>query len=119
MRYTIGARVVENDGTVSDGIFSYGEYGFPCILVPDDLGDKKYRIPVFTDVEEAKDFARHLCIIHRDEVRKRAEFHNLDISQFRFFVVKVDSSKFKRKIGEPYNTKKGSQYKTQKYYYVT
>ena len=119
MRYTIGARVVENDGKISDGIFAYGEYGLACILVSDDLGDRKYRIPVFTDLEEAKDFARHMCIIHRDEFHKRAQRRNFDISQFRFFVVKVDSSKFKRKLGEQDGITRESKYKSRKYYYVT
>ena len=106
MRYAIGTKVLENDGTISDGILGYSRYGCSCILVSANIENNKYFTPIFEDVNEAKDFVKYMCSAYRDEFHKRAKRYNLDISQFRFFLVKVDSIKFKRKLGKIVENKK-------------
>ena len=119
MRYAIGARIVENDGKISDGIFAYNKYGLSCILVSDNLKKDEYRTPIFADINEANDFAKRMRLAYKEEFHQRASRYNLDLSQFRFFVIKVDSSKFGRTLGDIYKTTKETQYKTRKYYYIT
>lgn len=117
MRYAIGARVVENDGTISDGLYGYGEYGLSCLIVSEDIKPNQYRIPVLSDLKEAQNYVKDLSRLHKDEFHGRAKRHNLDISQFRFFLVKVDSSNFKRKLGVETSTKQGN-YKSRKVYWI-
>lgn len=117
MRYAIGARVVENDGTISDGLYGYGEYGLSCLIVSEDIKPNQYRIPVLSDLKEAQNYVKDLSRLHKDEFHGRAKRHNLDISQFRFFLVKVDSNNFKRKLGAEANTKQGN-YKSRKVYWI-
>lgn len=117
MKYAIGARVLENDGKVSDGLYGYGQYGLSCLIVSEDIKPNQYRIPVFSGLKEAERCVKHLSHIHRDEFHGRAQRHKLDISQFRFFLVKVDSSNFKRKLGSVVNSKQGD-YKSRKVYWI-
>ena len=118
MRYAIGARILENDGEISDGIFGYSKYGVSCILVSNNLEDEQYYIPVFRELKEAKDFVNALSATYRDKFHRRSKRYNLDISQFRFFLLKVDSNKFTRKLGKLVENK-NSKYSSQKFYWVT
>ena len=118
MRYTIGARIIETDGKTSDGIYAYNKYGLSCILTSDKITPNSYRIPVFSDLSEAEDYVKSLCKSFRKEFHSRANKHHFDISQFRFFLVKVDSSKFKRKLVSVAQQKKQTKYLTLKLYFV-
>ena len=115
MRYAIGARVLNNDGTICEGIFGYGKYGLSCILLDNTIKNEYCRIDVFTDVKEAQHYARHLAVVHRSEFKSRARKHHLDISQFRFFLIKVDSSRFPYRLCNPAKPR-ATQYQTRMLY---
>lgn len=118
MRYTIGARVIENDGTISDGIYGYGHYALPCIITDTEVKPNTYAIPIFTDIAEAEDYVKSLCRNCRKEFHSRAHRHDLDISQFRFFLLKVDSLKFKRKLSGISTYQGTSKYSSRKLYWI-
>lgn len=116
MRYCIGVKVVNRKHEIEEGLFAYGEYGFPCILMSDTTDDHKYKIPVFSDIKEAEHFVKELSRAYRIEFHSRAKRYNLDISQFRFFLIKVDSLKFERKLIEEFPIKSNSKYHSKKLY---
>lgn len=119
MRYTIGVRIVENNGDIADGIFAYDKYGIATALCKnekEDIKENEYRAKIFNNIEDVRNEVKEFAKSYRKEFHKRAKKYNLDISEFRFFVLKVDTPKFKYKIGEEY--KIANKHKPYKMFYV-
>lgn len=118
VRYAIAVSLVENDGNVVDGIFAYGKYGLATALCKkkENYEKNEYRTKIFTNVLDAKQEVKNLSKAYRREFHKRAKKYNLDISKFRFFILKVDTPKFKYEIGEECKT--SNTKKPYKVYYI-
>lgn len=94
MRYTIGSTVLNKNGDICDGIYGFNSRGLPVILsnFPDTF-DLNSRIPVLDNIEDAQNYVKYLSKIYYKEFHNRAKNFNFDVSQFKFFIRKVDSSK--------------------------
>ena len=106
MRYTVGVKLLSKDGSSVEGLYAIGNTGLSYILTPNGRSNYDDVILVFNDLKEAQAFVKILCKLYRTEFRTRAKSHNLDISQFRIFLLKVDSSNFKFKLNEKRYKKK-------------
>ena len=118
MRYTIGVQIVDKTGELCNGLYVIGKYGLPFILTDNAVVKDDDRIEIFNDLEEAK--------IRKDDLQKsyRFEFHSTakrvgaDISLYRFYILKVDSLNFKRKLGKKDIITKKSKYNSIERYYI-
>lgn len=102
MRYTFGARIYSKDG-LGDGIYTFGELGLPellsfeCLKKAVEIGHLgfKNKILVANSLKEAQEYVKHLSKIYRYEFDKQAKRYNIDKKELRFFLLKLDSLKFK------------------------
>jgi hypothetical protein len=94
MRYAIGAHSVERE-TLNpiDGLYVYGSLGMPFVLTKKSDAAKA-RIPIFEDIADAQRFLSSLSKKYRKSFEREAKLIKTNRSEFRFFLVKVDSSKF-------------------------
>lgn len=109
MRYVIGARVPNNDGVVAEGLYVISKYGLPWIATKKTFQTTTIdneRIMVFESIQEIEDYIKGLRKAYYKEFHDRAKRYNLDIRDFRFFPLKLDSYKMKCiKLGEQSWTK--------------
>ena len=118
MRYVIGARVPNNDGSIADGLFVWGSFGLPYILtdkaIEKNNEDSKDKIIIFDSIEKVNDYIQELRNSYYREFHDRAARYNLNIGDFRFYPLKFDSSKMNHiKLGRRVSFKD----KKQKIYY--
>lgn len=102
MRYAIGG--ITNDdfsGKEIKGIFSYSPVG-SSVLLTNFVNYRKdfFRIPVFNNLSDAEKFLKELSKNFQKESRSVKKL-NCKTSLFRFFLIKVDSSKFPLKLDKP------------------
>ena len=103
MRYTFGARIHNKDDGLVDGIYTFGELGLPellsfeCLKKAVEIGHLglKNKILVANSLKEAQEYVKHLSKIYRYEFNKQAKRYNIDKKELRFFLLKLDSLKFK------------------------
>jgi len=111
MRYVIGTRIPNNDGKVVEGLYVFGKYGLPWIMSDKALKKNSIddeRIMVFESVEEIENYIKYLRKAYYTEFHGRAKRYNLDIRDFRFYPLKLDTYKMKHiKLGEQSWTKDG------------
>lgn len=106
MRYTIGCRVVGSDREVQDGYYVFGNWGLPFVArsieelrprIDKKTGKVKETIymPVFDNLDGAKAYISELSSSYWKEFHSSAKKYGVPVSEFRFFLRKVDSSKLK------------------------
>jgi hypothetical protein len=84
-----------------------------------NIGPNKFRIRVFSDLSDAQNFVESLSKAYRKEFVSTARRYNLpDISLFKFYLVKVDSTKFNRTLTGEYSPKRKKEYNSEKMYYI-
>ena len=113
MRYVVGARVLNNDGTIVEGLYVYGKYGLPYILTKDNYSEGS-RLVIFETLKEINEYLDELRKAYYTEFHNRASRYNLNLKDFKFYALKYDSSKMKhiKTCGFVY-----SKDKTHKYHY--
>ena len=97
-KYTIGCRVLEKDGRVTDGIYIIGDLGFTWISNPEKINfDTKHmrEIYVIDNADDAAKYVQFLSRIYRNEFRSRAKKLNADVGEFRFYPIKMTNPMFK------------------------
>jgi hypothetical protein len=122
MRYVVGVRTVERStGCPVEGLFCYDKLGLPFIL-PNRANPKSPypKLPVFSSVDDAQAFLSYLSKRYYKDFAKEAIRLNAHRSHFAFFLLKVDSSNFKRNLIkiENYKSKITAEYKTAEFYYI-
>lgn len=104
MRYVIGTRVPNNDGTIADGLYVINKYGLPWIMTEKAMAKgniESERIMVFESVEEINKYIEYLRKAYYKEFHDRAKRYNLDIRDFRIYPLKFDTYKMKHiKLGK-------------------
>jgi hypothetical protein len=108
MRYLIGSKVQNDCKKIIEGFYGYGKYGIPEIITRENQ-DESFNIVVFNSLDEAKEYISSLSKGYYFEFSKRIERYNLDRNQFKFFLVKLDSSKCPIKLTEKYEYKSKSK----------
>jgi hypothetical protein len=95
-KYTIGGRVLNKNGSVVEGIYVIGKYGFPYICANlDEKLEKDDRIIVLNDLETAQNYIRYMSRIYRYEFRERAKKLGVNAGEFRYYLVKLTDKRFK------------------------
>lgn len=99
MRYTFGARIPSKDGQIVEGLYIFNDYGLASIIPFNEETATKLkktsRMLVADNLEDAQEYVKHLSKCYHKEFHDRAKRENLNISDFRFYLIKLDSSKFK------------------------
>lgn len=99
MRYVIGAKVPNNNGSIADGLYVWGKYGLPYILTSNNYGDDS-RIIIFNNLDEVNEYLKELRNSYYKEFHDRAARYNLKIEDFKFYALKFDTPKMNHiKIG--------------------
>ena len=102
-------------GVVSEGIYAYSPSDTSVLLTEFTKIPKNFfKVPVFTDLTNAKNFVKEKT----KQKHKLEKTHNFK-SPFRFFLIKVDSSKFPAKIDTGcFCSKHKEKYQSLKFYYL-
>lgn len=96
-KYTIGCRVLEKHGRVTDGVYTIGDLGFTWISKPEEIDFKEKHIReiyVIDNIDDVQKYIQFLSRIYRNEFRSRAKKLNVDVSEFRFYPIKLTNSMF-------------------------
>ena len=99
LRYAIGCSVIEKNRKKIDGLYVIGAYGLPYIVC-DITNDANCEIRVFDSPEAVKAYIRQLSSAYNLEFSSRAKHLGVDRDCFRFYPIKVDSSKFPFKLSK-------------------
>jgi hypothetical protein len=96
MRYTIGCKVLDKDGTIVDGVYVFtNKYGLPIICNDiNKIKDERHLLYCIKELEDAQNYIRYLSRLYRTEFRQRAKKLNVSVDNFRFYLMKLDSDKF-------------------------
>lgn len=98
MRYVIGICCTDIKNVLQNGVFAFThKTGTPVNLISDKT--EAYYTFVFKNAKEANLYAKKLSKKYRKQFHKTAQETKLDVANFRFYVLKVDSINFKYKIG--------------------
>ena len=91
--------VITLSGKIIDGIYVFNDYGLASIVSLDGKICRKFkendRVIVAENLEDAQAYLKYLSKCYYREFHDRAKKENLNINDFRFYLVKLDSSKFK------------------------
>ena len=94
MRYIIGSRIPGSDGNIVDGLYAYDKsYGLAFILTEGNR--TKYKdglIEVFDSIEDVNEQLNRLRHAYHNEFKGRAKKLNVDMSAFKFYPLRLDSS---------------------------
>lgn len=103
MRYTFGGKFISKQGEYCEGIYTFGKYGLPELLdfkylehgISQEKFDCENRILVANTLEEAQEFVKHLSHVYKREFDKDARRSRCSRDKFGFYLLKLDSLKFK------------------------
>ena len=116
MPYVIGVKMQEYDGSVSEGLYSFSDYGTKGICTLENKNDGNKRVLVFEDLKEAEDYVKFLSKNYRYEFGRRIINGKVVRKKVEFYLLKTNTPKFKFKF-----KKKGSRsiaYETAYFYYL-
>lgn len=99
LRYAIGCSVMEKNRKHTEGLYVRGVYGLPYILC-DITNATNCEVCVFNSPEAVKAYIRQLSSTYNLEFSSRAKRLDVNRDYFRFYPIKVDSSKFPFKLSK-------------------
>ena len=95
MKYTIGCHVLNKDGSIADGIYVFGKYGFPYISnAVETFAEKECSIYVIDGAENTQKYIQYLSRLYRYEFKSRAKKLAAPVKEFRFYPIKLTDKRF-------------------------